>query len=147
MSPGPITRSIGRATTRLPGIRRIPVLKLLAAAEIGLLARDHVMRLSPDERRRMIKLVRTAHGRPANLDQAEREELADLVAKIEPRLLAGEAVGRLSPLPIPRRITTDPATGADRRFAVSLPQSRGDRSARPCGVWVFARRSAPRACR
>lgn len=109
MYPGPITRSLGRATTRLPGLRRIPVLKLLAAAEIGLLARDHVMRLTPDERRRLIRLVRTAHGRPANLDQAERDELADLVAKLEPRLLAGEAVGRLSPFPIPRRITHGPS--------------------------------------
>jgi hypothetical protein len=112
MSPGPVTRSIGRAATRIPGIRRIPVLKLLAAAEIGLLARDHVMRLTPDERRRLIKLVGTAHGRPANLDQAQRDELAELVAKLEPRLLAGEAVGRLSPFPIPRRITHGPR---DRR--------------------------------
>ena len=108
MSPGPITRSIGHAATRVPGIRRIPVLKLLAAAEIGLLARDHVMRLSPDERRRLIKLVRVAHGRPGNLDPAQRDELAQLVTKLEPRLLAGEAVGRLSPFPIPRRITHGP---------------------------------------
>jgi hypothetical protein len=108
MSPGPIPRSIGRAATRVPGIRRIPVLKLLAAAEIGLLARDHVMRLSPDERRRLIKLVRVAHGRPGNLDPAQRDELAQLVTKLEPRLLAGEAVGRLSPFPIPRRITHGP---------------------------------------
>ncbi len=99
------SRTLALATSRVPGIRRIPVLKLLAIAEIGLLAHDHLMRLAPAERRRLLRLVRVAHGRPSSLAQSEREELADLVSKLEPRLLAGEAVDRLSPLPIPRRIT------------------------------------------
>jgi hypothetical protein len=96
------------AASRLPGIRRIPVIKLLAISEIGLLAHSHVMRLTPDERRRLVRLMGTARGRPSSLNDDERHELADLVSKLEPRLLAGEAVGRLSPIPIPRRITHGP---------------------------------------
>jgi hypothetical protein len=106
--PGITSRSVALAASHVPGIRRIPMLKLLAIAEIGLLAHDHLMHLTPDERRRLIRLVRVAHGRPSNLSQSEREELAELLSKLEPRLLAGEAVGRLSPLPIPRRITHGP---------------------------------------
>ncbi len=49
-------------------------------------------------------LVRTARGRPSRLGTAERHELADLVAKLEPRMLAGEAVDRISPVPLPKRI-------------------------------------------
>jgi len=52
--------------------------------------------------------MRTARGRPSSLSASERDELADLVSKLEPRLLAGEAVGRISPIPIPRRITHGP---------------------------------------
>ncbi len=93
------------AASRIPGIRRIPVLKLLAVAEISLLAHSHLMRLTPDERRRLYRLMRAARGRPSSLSDRERDELADLVTKLEPRLLAGEAASRLSPVPIPKRIT------------------------------------------
>jgi hypothetical protein len=64
-----------------------------------------VLRLTPAERHRLIALVRIARGRPSRLSAADREELADLVAKLEPRLLAGEAVDRISPVPLPKRIT------------------------------------------
>jgi hypothetical protein len=84
------------------------VLKLLAAAEVAVLARDHLRRLTPQERRRLITLLRTGRGRRRNLSQDERDELAVLVAKVEPRLLAGEAVERLSPVPLPRRLLFGP---------------------------------------
>lgn len=64
-----------------------------------------MLRLTPTERQRLIGLVRIARGRPSRLSTADREELADLVAKLEPRLLAGEAVERISPVPLPKRIT------------------------------------------
>jgi hypothetical protein len=80
------------------------VLKLLAAAEIAMLARDHVMFLEPGERRRLLELIRIGRGRRRNLSEPERDELTDLVAKLEPRLLAGHAVYKLSPVPIPRRL-------------------------------------------
>jgi len=108
MSPGLVARSIDLATHRVPGLRRVPVLKLLTIAEVGLLARDHVARLEAGERRRLVTLVRIAHGRPSTLTAAQRDELATLVAKLEPRLLAAEAVDRLSPVPIPKRLLRGP---------------------------------------
>jgi enhancing lycopene biosynthesis protein 2 len=83
-------------------------MKLLAAAEIAMLARDHVMLLSREDRRRLIELVRIARGRRRNLSDEERQELEDLVARLEPRSLFGDAADRLSPLPLPRRLTHGP---------------------------------------
>ena len=89
-------------------LKRVPVLKLLALAEIVVLARDHVERLSPDERRRLVVLVRRGRGRPSNLSGRDRDELADLLAKVEPREFVGEAADRLSPVPLPKRLTHGP---------------------------------------
>jgi hypothetical protein len=99
-----ITRAVARATKRIPALRAVPVLKLLAIAEIVLLIRDHVARLEPHERRRLIELVKLGRGRKRNLSEAEQAELADLLAKTEPRALAGEAVEKLSPVALPRRL-------------------------------------------
>jgi hypothetical protein len=101
---GFITHSLGRVADRVPGLRRVPVVKLLAAAEVALLARDHVQRLSGAERRRLVTLVRTGRGRRSRLTAAQRRELEELLGKLEPRLLVGEAVDRLSPVPLPRRL-------------------------------------------
>ena len=97
-------RLVKRLVTRMPGVRRLPMFKLLAIAEIALLARDHLGRLEPTERRRLFELVRTGRGRTRNLSPEEREELAGLVAKVEPRLFAGMAADKISPLPLPRRL-------------------------------------------
>ena len=102
MGPGLVARSIDNAASHVPGLRRIPVLKLLAVAQVGLLARDHVLRLTPDERRRLLALMRKARGRPSTLSAAERGQLALLVIKLEPRLLAGQAFNQLSPVPVPQ---------------------------------------------
>lgn len=104
MPSGLVNRSLGRAAARVPGIRRLPVLKLVSIAEVGMLAREHLRRLTPDERRRLFHLVRLARGRPSRLTRSERDELAALVAKLEPGLLAGAAVDKLSPIPLPRRL-------------------------------------------
>jgi hypothetical protein len=102
---GRVVREIAtRGTARVPGLRRLPVLKLLAIGEIALLARSHIVKLSAAERRRLIELLRKGHGRPSTLSVEERDELSDLVAKAEPRLFAGLAVDRLSPVPLPRRV-------------------------------------------
>jgi hypothetical protein len=82
----------------------LPVLKLLAAAELALLAHDHVTRLDHDERRRLLQLIRIGRGRRSNLSEAEQEELNTLVSKMEPRQLAGHAVDKLSPVPLPKRL-------------------------------------------
>jgi hypothetical protein len=84
-------------------VRGVPVLRLLAAAEIAVLAKDHLMRLDAPQRRRLIELVRKARGRPDRLSDAEREELGKLVAALEPRLLFADAAGKVSPLPLPER--------------------------------------------
>ena len=102
--PRPLTLAAGH----VPGLKRLPVLQLLAAAEIALLARDHLLRLNPQERRRLVQLVRIGHGRRRNLSEAEREELAVLIANLEPRMLAGQAADRLSPVPLPRRLVYGP---------------------------------------
>jgi hypothetical protein len=100
--------TLGNASKRVPGLRAIPVVKLLAAAELALLARDHVARLSPSERRRLLVLVRVGRGRRSRLTDAERDELEGLLIKLQPRLLVGEAINRLSPLPLPRRLVFGP---------------------------------------
>jgi len=104
MPSGLVNRSLARVAERVPGVRRIPVVALLSAAEVAVLARDHYQRLSPAERRRLVALVRTGRGRRDRLTARERDELERLVAKLEPRRLLGDAAGKLSPVPIPRRL-------------------------------------------
>jgi hypothetical protein len=101
---GLFTITLGKASARVPGLRRIPVVKLLSAAELALLARDHVARLSPSERRRLIVLVRVGRGRRSRLTEAERDELEALLGKLQARFLMGAAIDRLSPVPLPRRL-------------------------------------------
>jgi hypothetical protein len=89
---------------RIPGLKRLPVMKLIAIGEIALLARSHAMKLEADERRRLVALVRKGRGRRSKLSAEEREELSKLVAKAEPRLFAGLVADKLSPVPLPRRL-------------------------------------------
>jgi hypothetical protein len=105
---GAATRGIAHGVSRIPGLKRLPVLKLLSVAEIALLARTHAAKLTPAERRRLVELVRVGRGRPSRLSADDREELASLVAKAEPRLFAGMAADKLSPVPLPRRLVEGP---------------------------------------
>jgi hypothetical protein len=105
---GYVLHPLAKATERVPGLRRIPVVKLLSSAELALVARDHLYRLDPNERRRLVALVRAGRGRRARLTRAEQRELAHLVAVLAPRELLGEAVDRLSPVPLPRRLVYGP---------------------------------------
>lgn len=91
----------------IPGIgalRRLPVAKLLVLGEILVLAHEHIDRLEPHERRRVLDLVRIGRGRPRNLTASQREELRELVAKADPRLFAGEVADKLSPVKLPKRV-------------------------------------------
>ena len=108
MAHGFVTKTIGRSVNKVPGLRRVPVLKLLAAAEVAMIARDHMMLLTREDRRRLIELVRIGRGRRRNLSESESQELEDLVAKLEPRSLFGDAADKLSPLPLPKRLTHGP---------------------------------------
>src|SRR3954452_10906580 len=107
-------RLLAHGAARIPGLKRIPIFKLLALAEIAILAKSHLERLTADERRRLFQLVRTSRGRGGNLSQAERDELARLVTKMEPRAFAGAAVDHLSPVPLPKRVTHGPKRDRDR---------------------------------
>jgi hypothetical protein len=87
-----------RAAQRLPGLRRLPLARLVLLGELGMLAKIHYERLTPAERRRIVVLLKQARGWPQNLTERERKELSKLVAKIEPRAFANEAVERFTPL-------------------------------------------------
>ena len=78
------------------------------AAEIALLAHDHLVRLTPAERRRLVTLVRVGRGRRSRLTVVERHELEELLGKLQPRAFVGGTVHRLSPVPIPRRLLYGP---------------------------------------
>jgi hypothetical protein len=84
--------------------RALPLARLVAAAQIVMLARRHWLRLEPIERRRLLTLVRVARGRRRNLTPNEQLELARLVAKADPRLFAGLVAQRFSPVPLPGRV-------------------------------------------
>lgn len=92
----------------MPGLKRLPVFKLIALGEIAILARQHMYQLNAKQRRRLVHLVQTSRGRKGNLTEAERRELADLLGKMEPRLFAGAAADKLSPVPLPKRFTQGP---------------------------------------
>src|SRR5579884_1235829 len=84
--------------------RAVPVARLVLAGKIVLLARQHWHRLEPDERRRLISLVRRGHGRPRNLSPGDRSELARLIRKADPWLFAQLVAERFSPVPLPKRL-------------------------------------------
>ena len=114
--------SPARATSRL---RHIPIFKLIAFAEIAVLARDDLYRLEPRERQRLIHLVQVSRGRSGNLSQSEPNELADLLGKMEPRLFAGKAAAscRRSRCPSGSR-TGRSGPSPDRQAAYDAPMRR-----------------------
>src|SRR3954470_20693727 len=101
---GAATQAVGHGISRIPGLKRLPVMKVIAIGEIALLARSHAVKLTAEERRRLVALVGRGRGRPSKLSADEREELSKLVAKAEPRLFAGLVADKLSPVPLPRRL-------------------------------------------
>jgi hypothetical protein len=88
----------------LTAARSVPMARLLAAAQVVMLARRHWLKLEPHERRRLITLMRRGRGVGRGLTIAEREELAGLIAKADPRLFAGLVAQRFSPVRLPRRV-------------------------------------------
>jgi hypothetical protein len=82
----------------------VPVARLLLVAQLAMLAQRHLSKLSPAQRRRLVTLLVRTRGRPRSLPAEERRELLYLLARLEPRLLLGTAVRRLSPVPLPNRL-------------------------------------------
>jgi len=108
-------RLLAHGISRVPGLKRVPIFKLLALAEVAILAKAHYGRLAPAERSRLLQLVKTSRGRTGNLTQSERDDLARLVNKMEPRMFAGSAVSQLSPIPLPKRLTHGPKSAREQR--------------------------------
>ena len=80
--------------------RRMPFFKLLAAAQLALLARRHLQRLDASDRRRLSELVR----RGRRMDRSERDELRRLLSRLEPRAFAAATADAFSPVPLPGRL-------------------------------------------
>ena len=78
-----------------PAVKGIPVARLIVLGELLLLVREHLLKLEPQERRRVVELVRRGHGRPSHLSERDRRELHRLIEKAEPRLFMGTAVKRV----------------------------------------------------
>ena len=73
--------------------KRIPFFKLLAIAQIAMLARRHFQRLDANERKRLVDLMR----HPRGMTSADKAELKGLVAKMEPGAFAGSAARHAVP--------------------------------------------------
>jgi hypothetical protein len=73
-------------------IRHLPFFKIMAIAQLALLARRHLGSLTPFERRRLAELAR----HPRTLTPDERQELKQLAWKLEPRAFATSAARELS---------------------------------------------------
>jgi hypothetical protein len=96
-----LTHAAAGVARRVPYLRKLPILRLLLLGELVLLAKEHYDKLTPRERRRLVALLRQGNLRPSNLSSRQREELATIVAKAEPRVFVGAAAQRLSPVPLP----------------------------------------------
>jgi hypothetical protein len=92
---------LSRAASRVPGLRYLPIARVLAFGQLALVAREHLQNLDTNERRRLLELVRK--GRATS--PGERDELRTLVGKLDAWAFAGAAAGNLSPVPLPRRLT------------------------------------------
>jgi hypothetical protein len=97
-----------RLLLRSPWVKRVshgvPVARLLLVVEVAFLAQRHLSKLDGSQRRRLVTLLVRARGRPRSLTGAERREFGYLLARLEPRLLLGTAVRRVSPVPVPKRL-------------------------------------------
>jgi hypothetical protein len=81
-------------------VRRLPLFKVIAVAQLALLAHRHLNALTPVERRRMAELAR--HG--VKMTPDERTEFRNLASKLEPRAFAASAADYVSPFPVPKRV-------------------------------------------
>ena len=99
---------INRTLSSARALRQVPLARLLAVAEVIVLAREHLSKLEPHERRRLVELVKLGRFHRGQLTRRERRELSELLAKTEPRLFLNRAAQKVTGVPIPRR-------GSERR--------------------------------
>ena len=99
---------IGRGVTRIPGLKRLPVMKVLALGEIALLAQRHLSLLTPDERRRLVALVRRARAARATCRRTSARSSPSWSPR---RSRAGSPASpptRSLPCPLPKRLVNGP---------------------------------------
>jgi len=81
---GSLARGSARAGSKAGRLWLGRAAVVLAIAEALLAARAHLLeRLTPEERARMIEIVKRSKGRPSNLTQAEKDELKALISKAQ----------------------------------------------------------------
>jgi hypothetical protein len=97
----------------------VPIGAVLIGAQVLAMAWAHLAKLDGAQRRRLLALLAQTRGRPGSLSQGEREELAALLAILEPRLFLGSATRRLSPLPVPKRLLYGPRGSSARSGAAA----------------------------
>jgi hypothetical protein len=83
-------------------LRLIPFYRVLALGQTVLRARRHWRGLEPNDRRRLRALV--MRGR--NMTPAERDEMRQILAKLEPRAFALATANAFSPVRMPRWLVT-----------------------------------------
>lgn len=86
---GTATRTAGRFS---------PWARAIAAGEIAIMAKRHVDKLAPGERRELRSLLAKSRGRRGNLTAGERNRLMALVRKLEPGVFARSAAKSAVPL-------------------------------------------------
>lgn len=91
---------ISRTLDRARVLRKVPLVRLVALAELIVLANEHVHKLEPQERRRLLELVRRGRARPGNLSARERRELSALLAKAEPKQFVSRAAVKITGIPL-----------------------------------------------
>jgi hypothetical protein len=91
---------VSRTLTRVRVLRKLPLVRVVAVAEVVILANEHVHKLEPQERRRLIELVKRGRARPSHLSARERRELTALLAKAEPKQFVSRAMEKITGVPV-----------------------------------------------
>jgi hypothetical protein len=79
-------------------LRALPWTRLLAIARGAVATKRHWDRLTAQERRSLVRLVRKSKGRASNLSLRERHQLRRLVVKLELQRLGRDLAALASPL-------------------------------------------------
>ena len=95
--PGP---TISRTLSRARVLRKLSLVRLVAVAEVIVLANEHVHKLEPQEWKRLVELVKRGKARPSHLTTRERRELTALLAKAEPKQFVSRAMLKITGVPL-----------------------------------------------
>ena len=94
-----LTRTVGWAGRRVATRSRWVAQRLwiVAAAQVALIANRHWRRLEPEERRRLRELLVKSKGRPSKLTARDRQEVEQLLQKLDYAELGGNVATTLLP--------------------------------------------------